>query len=100
MKRMSSGEVRRLRHGCSRTDAGKAIDRCALDRFERNATVRKPDQKVTCKAAIVTDAAFGNLPTETEIVDERKDDRVEANQCCGRQKRAFGYRRHLSSSNS
>ena len=67
----------------------EAIDRCAVDRFEDDATELKPGQEVTGGTRMESDMAFGN-PLTAEIVDKRMDDWVEAGQCRGRHELAAG----------
>ena len=59
----------------------KAIDDRGVDRFQREAAKREPDQKVTGPGHIVADTAFGNLPATTQVGGELKYDRVVLNRC-------------------
>ena len=86
IRSFSAGLARRYASTALAIVLEKTFDRCAVNRFKRNAAESEPGQEVTGSAPKATDMLAGNPFTNAEIVDERKNDWVEAGQCRGPRK--------------
>ena len=69
----------------------KALDDRAVDYLELDAGELKPDQEVTSGIPVLGELALGSSTSMAKIVDELKNDWVEAVQCCGPQQSTGGW---------
>ena len=77
IRSFSAGLARRYASTALAIVLEKTFDRCAVDRFKRNAAESEPGQEVTGSAPKATDMLAGNPFTNAEIVDEHQPCRAE-----------------------